>query len=456
LKDRQNNHFMNRTLLLLSIFACSFAQAQQPFRDLSLKKAFKKAAAQNKLVFIQIISDDCVQCNDVANKAFEDPKLKERLSNDWVTIRIGASTPDGIEAAAIFDRDKGFGSLITDKDKNPVYQFNKTTSFAPAYVEVLDSATASLQKIVRLKEMEAAYFSAGQKDWRLLEKLIQRKAELGQNTGLLLTEYLNLVPEDSVNTDHVIRFITQQSPVTGSKARRIIYKDRTLFNQVWNSLPLDERVLINQRTISKSMTLAVTQKDESYARTVARFAANTYAPEKQDAIYEQQLLNYYYRTADTARYLALGLTCYNREFEALTNEKINQVQKERLEQAFAKALADTLNRPAGAQRMVRSAPVASYPSAVASRMNQAAYTFYKMDRQGLYLANTLEWIKRAVEIFPTPNNQDTYARILYRSGEKDLAISYEEKAIEDSKKQGSERKEWQSLIEKMKRNEPVD
>lgn len=447
---------MNKILLLLSLCLCSFAQAQQPFRELSFRKALKKAAAQNKLLFIQIQSDDCMQCNDVADKAFKDPQLKERLSNDWIAIRVGASTPDGIEVAALFDRDKGFGSLITDKDKNPVYQFNKTTSYAPTYFEVLDSATSNLQKIARLKELEAAYFGTGEKDWRLLEKLIQRKTEFGQHTELLLMEYLNLVPRDSIKTDHVIRFLIQQSPVTGSKAREVLNNAPALFNQVWISLPLEERVLINQRTIGKSMTLAVTQKDEPYARTVAGFAASTYPAGKRDNVYEQQLLNYYYRTADTARYLALALTCYNREFGVLTDEKINQVQKDRMESAFAHATTDTVIRPDGMQHMVRSARVASYPSAVASRMNQAAYTFYKMDRNGQYQANALAWIKRAVEIFPTANNQDTYARILYRSGQTALAISYEEKAVEASQKQGIERKEWQTIIEKMKRNEPVD
>ena len=61
------------------LFFSISVHAQQLFGNLNLKEALQRADEQGKLVFLQFESDDCQQCNDVADKGLSDEKLQAML-----------------------------------------------------------------------------------------------------------------------------------------------------------------------------------------------------------------------------------------------------------------------------------------------------------------------------------------------------------------------------------------
>ena len=50
-----------------------------------------------------------------------------------------------------------------------------------------------------------------------------------------------------------------------------------------------------------------------------------------------------------------------------------------------------------------------------------------------YLTKALSWAKRGIEFYETSAIMDTYARLLYATGNKEEAISWEQKAIDTNK-----------------------
>lgn len=66
---------MRHILAIVLLFICHAGFAQVQFFEGSLEEALHKASASGKMVFVHFVSATCEQCNDVADKAFEDVAL---------------------------------------------------------------------------------------------------------------------------------------------------------------------------------------------------------------------------------------------------------------------------------------------------------------------------------------------------------------------------------------------
>jgi len=84
---------MNVRLLLLTLLLPVFAHAQFLAPDTPLQQAFIQAMQQDKLIFLMIESAECQQCNDVADKAFQNDSLKNELKKNYIAIRMSPFHP---------------------------------------------------------------------------------------------------------------------------------------------------------------------------------------------------------------------------------------------------------------------------------------------------------------------------------------------------------------------------
>ena len=74
-------------LLLLSLLKFSTVTAQVQFETFSsFDKALVKAKKDKKLIFVQIASPSCVQCNDVGQKGLSSPALKEKFDINFISL----------------------------------------------------------------------------------------------------------------------------------------------------------------------------------------------------------------------------------------------------------------------------------------------------------------------------------------------------------------------------------
>ena len=96
------------------------------------------------------------------------------------------------------------------------------------------------------------------------------------STDALLDEYMELLPQDSLQSIRTLQFIAQLAPILGSKTDKSLHKDGILFNKAWYGMNLQMRIGINRTIIHKSMNKAVREKNEAFAIRTASFARGTY------------------------------------------------------------------------------------------------------------------------------------------------------------------------------------
>lgn len=417
------------------LHCCLLVKAQDAFRNISYAKALKLAVKENKLVFLQYESETCIQCNDVADKAFKDKALIALLSKKYIAIKVPAWHTDREQVAEVFNLKNNFGTLYIDKNERLVYHSPKTSSSPRSYYAEMETVESKLVKLLQVDKDEKDYFERNKKDIQTIRRLIQNKSDLGQHVALLLTEYISLLPEDSVNTIANIQFIAKQAPLFGSKAY-LLMRRQSKFNEAWYAMPGAERREINSKMFNKSIKAAAAERDEQQAKRVAHSAMGTTTSEVgKKNLYDWHMMNYYLQTKEHGKYLPLAAAYYDRLFARITPKEIYNLDSLKIQKSkttFVSARYD-----------------------LANQMQRAASRFYALDTDSKYTDHSLHWVKRSIDLNPNHNNKHLYAQILYRAGKNKEAIKEETEAILLSKQFGSERKEWYSVLEKMKRGEII-
>jgi hypothetical protein len=446
--------FFVLSLLLFLLPIAVFSQ--EVFKTIPFNDALKLSSETQQLIFLQFESEKCRQCNEVANKAFENKDLADLLEQAFICVKIEASHPDRKEIGALYNVSDGFGSFIIDKNKTLIHSFHKTTTKPSYYKEQVDIALTKAGEDIRITELEKEYKN-GNKSIGIMESLLLKRKSLNLETDSLLDEYTGIVPADSLQSQATLSFIAQMAPIAGSHADLVLRKNFQAFTTAWQSIPLSSRIAINNRIIYKSRQKAIKDKDEKFAYRVANFARSTYSDRNSraaSASFEYNMMTFYKETNDTINYLARAIYYYDDYYMTVSVDSVSKKDSADLRKLFEKQKPTAIQN-GDATRMVKTVSFKSSVQGFTRSLNEGAWNFYQMTTDPLHLARALQWAKRANEFSESPEAMDVYARLLYKTGKKIDAIEWESKAIDVSKKRGFKPTDFERLLSNMKEGKSV-
>ncbi len=99
---------------------------------------------------------------------------------------------------------------------------------------------------------------------------------------------------------------------------------------------------------------------------------------------------------------------------------------------------------------VQFAPKTKY---YANALNEGAWNIYSFSGNVNYLNKAILLAKRALEFSEEPEIADTYARLLYKTGNKQEAILWEERAVNLIAKKGLSSNEFEKVLRSMLKDE---
>ncbi|MBL7816801.1 MAG: tetratricopeptide repeat protein [Saprospiraceae bacterium] len=436
--------------LSLSLFFCfsAIANAQVVFEDFpSFNQLLEQARTQKKLVFIQIESDKCDQCNEVAMQGLSSTQLKEKYAVNFVSTKIKPNTPIYESTMEKWGAKEVMGSLYLDANGRVLFKNNMTTSLAMRYIEWADKAIANSAKVGNIDELIATY-QKGDRTPAFLEQYIYALRELDRNADDVMEEYVGKLTLDSLRSHKVIKFVKEQGLPLNSMAYKAIHaiNNSKVIDSIWYTMPNAQRVSINNKTSATTFALAVKTKNSSLLYNLSSFTRNIHGRDyRKGQIAALSLIaNYSKAIKDTARFLMDG----EQLASFIQNIPIDTIKAESKRELEA-AIAQTGNN---GRFTLRS-------NYYADELNSTAWTYYLMTKDKFSLAKALEWSKRSIDIFkettPSVNNSnsafmDTYAHLLYRLERYDEAIEWQTKAIEALKGIDMSAKKYEQELEKMK------
>ncbi|WP_298733090.1 thioredoxin family protein [uncultured Chitinophaga sp.] len=244
---------MNKPLLsaILSAFLPLFSMGQFLSEKASIESALAAAAENNKMIFLMMDARECATCNQVADMALKDDALRRYLSSRFVVLRIGADHPESVMLQQTYQAAGKNMVLFLDKQGTLIHRFNGSSSHTTDYIREAEIAYRQKENGIAIRQLEAAA-ATDKLSTAALYKLIKTRNALNYAIDSLLDQYVTQLPPDSLAKLPVLQRIIQLSPVLMSRADAILRNNPDLFRQAWYSLPLDERIEINRRIISKT------------------------------------------------------------------------------------------------------------------------------------------------------------------------------------------------------------
>jgi tetratricopeptide (TPR) repeat protein len=439
------------TLILIAAVS-SFCQVN--FENLPFDVALQKSKQTGKFIFLQFESNGCNQCNEVADKAFENKKLSETLEQTFICIKIAGDHPDRSRIASLYNKKEGsFGSLFISSDGILLHNYPGSTTFVKTYEEQIDKALTKAGEGMRVNELEKMY-AEGNKTPGIMELLMQTKQALRLETDGLLDEYVSLLPADSFNSVRTLQFIASMAPVLDSKAD-VKFRLSPSFNKSWYAMSLPLRISTNNRIGYKSMQKAIREKNERFAFRVAAFMKGTYTNNSSLAAlqaYDSKIMDYFREINDTLNYLIRALNYYDNYYMKVSVDSIKKKDSTNMKYLFAKKdTSMNMKTAVGETKTIRHTIMYSPIVQTYSReLNNAALSFYELSNEPLNLLKALQWSARANEFNESPEAMDTHAHLLYKLGRKKEAIEWQNKAITLKKKRGFDTKDFEKRLSAMK------
>lgn len=440
--------------LLFATFISVIATAQVRFQPLSLDDAVNQAALTGKLVFAQFTSSNCDRCNQLAELAFEKPELADLVNKRCIAIKIDQQSAYRHKFIEEFNPDQVIGTYFISGGGELIHRFAGTASTPAPYIQQVNTAFNKLTEgVVTFRELNDEWDN-NPGNIAAMEKNLNKRLSVGLPTDSLLEVYLHRLPVDSFQSKRVIKFVINLAPSIFSPTYRTIHKDDLLFREAWFEMPLAQRSNINRRITSKSLRRAVQLKSEPMAFNVSSFCRGTFTDKSSLAAREasnRQLLYFYRGIKDTTKYLPFAAAHYDRFFMNLTPVEMKE-QDSISRQNFLTVLKSR-NLPDSVIDRLMVAASKNRLISFAGELNNGAWLIYTSSNDTAYLNKALSWIEKALEFAQFAALMDTYAKLLYKTGNKTDAVKWETKAIEASVNNKYDRAGFEAVLSRMKKGE---
>lgn len=427
--------FLILPLSLLILNPASIFSQDISFTQCSFNEALKKANASDKILFIQIGSD-CEKCNQVADQGLTGEKTKQVFSG-FICIKIPYQSDDYQKLSNQFLLNPKLPSSLFLGPKGDFLEMihNRSTSLSSEY---LQSAAVAMSKKDHppLKKLTEKY-SSGKYDQSFLRDYISELINYPVNIDSLVSEFVDQLKIADLDDDETIKLLMQTAPEINSKIYQLIRLNNEHFHRLFMSFPLNERIAINNKIISKSKSKAIHNRDLTYMNAVADFVSKSHE-NRTDGWKASRInmLDYYREIKDTVRYISNAESYYRQFIEKQTTDSIFQAEKNKFIDL-------------GDGRRIKGGRLYT----VGNQINSMAWTIYEMTDDPEILGRILKWSQRTL-IYEYPPFHDTYAHILYKIGRIEEAIEYQQRAIDLHNANSSVKNvEMEINLEKMKQRD---
>lgn len=423
-------------------FITVHAQGQVKFIETkNPEELFEKAKNENKLIFLQFMSEDCQQCNKIAEMALNSPILNEKFNTSFVSAYI-SNEEQHHKIKDIIHFDVEYGSIFVDPTGQVLLIKGITTSNIFQYIQWADKAIKLSQNSKDLINMRIDY-NDGNRSPGFLKKYISLLRGLDIFDQVLMDDYISSLSINEIKKDENILFFKEQGMSAFSISYKIInlIENNRTSDSLWFTLDEKTRISINNRIRMNTFQDVVSKKDKNLlyklrSLTMAQFSSNW---KSGDYVSSKYFIDFYKKTKDTTNYLATAVQFAEMHLMKYEPDSL-QIISEAKKMSNEIVLPSEPN-PSFENRIAMKAPPTW--ERISKELNNISYSVCTMTNNQEMIEKALLWSKRSMDLwdagipnpeFKNPAYLDTYAHLLYKIGKKEDAISYLEKAIKCNKK----------------------
>ncbi|MCS4166707.1 MULTISPECIES: thioredoxin family protein [unclassified Sphingobacterium] len=397
--------------LCLTILFGNLAQAQTKgvkfVEGLSWKQIKERAQAENKFIFVELFATWCGPCQYMSNEIFPLEQVGQPINQNFISVRVQMDSTESdnanvkkwyADARAISNEYniQSFPTFLIFNPNGQVVHRIVGASDAPEFVgHVMDGLYPETQYYTLLKKFE----KRPQDIYTAKQMLKAANIAYDENTARRAENTLaNSLGTDELFKKENVHILLAAAKFTNSKAFNLIRNNKEKIDILLESPGIANRTLANV-VVNELFQIKIDAKHEPNWDSYQNELAAKYPDIDFVPMFKKIKAHYYLQVKN---YIAMKNTIN----DYLSSEDFTPHQ-----------------------------------------LNTFAWTIFNNSSDAACIESALSWSKKSIIEDPSSAFLDTYANLLYKKGEKEKAIKWQNKAIEMASE--DDRPIYQETLDKM-------
>ncbi|MDD4602842.1 MAG: thioredoxin family protein [Bacteroidales bacterium] len=387
-------------IALVLLIPSSFSQNRSiVFLEKPWSEIVSIAKDQNKLIFLDAFASWCGPCKWMGTHMFTNDTVADYYNQNFICAHLDMEKGEGPELSAKYQVRayptllfiNGNGELIHKQVGAPQHVLN--------YIEMGKVALTPGQGFTAyIKQYET-----GNRDPKFMFGYFERLQNAYIPIRIPLQEYFASQPEDALMNPFNWNIFFRYTQDMDSKEFKYLLKNMHTFEKIHGVDSVNSKIFMVFSQVLSGLSRSKSFTEDNY-KALKQKIRDTGYPEVEKIFFTSDL-SLYQSQGDISKYLTLA---------------IKDLDK--------------------------------YYGMDYSMLNQVAWNFFQISTDQKQLEKAAEWAKKSIEINSIPENNDTYANLMFKSGNKKEAEKYESAAIKLAKKARIETKEYEENLKKFQGN----
>lgn len=452
-----------RTLLFYVFLLAPFALAAQgiQFETGNWNSVLAKAQKEKKLIYVDVYTTWCGPCKMLEKNIFPQKEAGDKYNALFVNYRLDAEKGEGIAFAKQYEVSGYPTNLFIDpENEKVVYRIMGAPMEVSGFNANADVALAEQKDPMTLQRYEEE-FAKGNRNPEFLKKYLEKTQRLDADNDVILDAYVATLDTKNLS-DSDVYYVAEHVQTVYNNAVPLLYAYREVLDR---QDPGNEYSKFDKRVTSwfyPSYSIAARNKSEQQLQTLEA-AILRYKPEDAQSNIFFYRKKYYEAIGDSAKSREVALEEANyltglslNDFKTQDEKSLNEMRTGIRQQLAQMILPEGANIDTIIEQNIAPNAIGLPSVRAANTLNDLAWEVFKDKKAGkAQLEQAMQWAQKAMEFskpYPHfwPSYADTYAALLYRSGQKEAAIKIEEQAWQTAKSVKSpDAKDLEKTLKKM-------
>jgi thiol-disulfide isomerase/thioredoxin len=443
--------YLSLICLIVSVLAINqtFSQGIN-FRQDDWQNVLVQAKAQKKLIFVDIYTAWCGPCKEMDKKTFTDVSVGDKFNARFINYKVDAEKGFGITLAKRYNVTSYPTCLFVDPSENLIYK-QEGLLRAPDLVKEADMVLNNQANAKPLYALDKLYEN-GRRDTEFLNEYIAvRSLYSNIDNRDLVEEYVKSLTPIQYSADKTLRIIVNNGFKIDGKAFELLLKFREKAESLFEGGV--EKV---NRAFSQSINevFDVALKNKNQVMFDKALAANLKAlPNTADRVNDKNKLAFYLAMKDVNKFSEAAEQYLDQYVMFVQIESIRKQdlwEYEKIMQNYKLGIRDSVGAGAAMYQNLKVNAKNTMARLTSAELNEVVKAFYDQVEDKAKLKKATEWAKRSLELVETPDAYHSYAQLMLKLGDKQMAMDIEQKAYDIAIREKLDTQKFTAALEKMK------
>ncbi|PWK24480.1 thioredoxin [Arcicella aurantiaca] len=419
------------------------------FRQDDWQNVLMQAKAQKKLIFVDIYTTWCGPCKEMDKKTFTESSVGDKFNARFINYKVDAEKGFGINLAKRYNVTSYPTCLFVDATENLMYK-QEGLLRAPDLLKEADMVLNNQANAKPRWALEKLY-NEGRRDSEFLSEFIAVNSLYTIDNTNLVEEYVKSLTPIQYSSDKTLRIIVNNGFKIDGKAFELLLKFREKAESLFEGGV--EKV---NRAFSQSINevFDVALKTKNQAMFDKALAANLKAlPNTADRVNDKNKLAFYLAMKDVNKFSEAAeqyLDQYVMFVQVESIRKQDLWEYEKIMQNYKLGIRDSVGAGAALYQNLKKNAKYTMARLTANELNEVVKAFYDQVDDKAKLKKAVEWAKRSLELVETPDSYHSYAQLMLKLGDKQMALDIEQKAYDVALREKLDTQKFTAALEKMR------